>query len=764
MTERTTGDSGDDTGENSPGQDPWRDLGITPESDEPFFDEASFDEPSFDELLFPGADTSTVNPQNPAPAVPTGKRPKAPKLRRGASSESREATPIAEPPRTEVLPVPQAHPGAEELPVAEEMPTAGHPVTRPLPHIEPVPEKTASEDITPTESFSAVPTERPAPRRPRTVATSLPPILPDGPPPVAPTPPPAAEPQATRPEEPLEPRSAFERTAGKRAVPDTSLLPEFEPPVAAEADPEAAPDVPDTAANDFSELLSGLQTDSISVVPTEPVAAEEREEGDTAEVPRRRRTYDASVPDEQDPAVLAALGVPASGILAAGDRTGEAARGPLRASAAGSGGSGGSGGGTPSGSSVPPERPSARARAIAGGVVGVVALSLLGFGTWAGLAAGGNAPSEAGPSTTPTPSEPPTEEPSPTPTPTEPTGPIRMLAMGEMVAHESVSENARTDSGFDFGPLFSELDPLLGTADATFCAQPIPSAGEAFGIAGFPQYNAPTQFATTLGDTVGCDLVSLAGPNAADRGADGIRATLDAWEATEPKIVSGTNRTPEEQRGVRYGEIRGVKTALVSFTERLNQVTDAGLVNFVGDTQLVADLITEARANADVVLVATSWGEEGTSELAQRQRLFAQQVADLGADMILGTGSHVIQPAEWLERPDGGRTLVWYSLGSLMGSPLSLPERIGAVASVELVQEGGRWTVANPTAALTYLHYAWTPEQQAANELLARTDLRAVPLAGAQALLDQDRWGTTVQAETERIAGILGPDVTVTAG
>ncbi len=93
MTERTTGDSGDDTGENSPGQDPWRDLGITPESDEPFFDEASFDEPSFDELLFPGADSSTVNPQIPVPAVPTGKRPKAPKLRRGASSESPDIGP-----------------------------------------------------------------------------------------------------------------------------------------------------------------------------------------------------------------------------------------------------------------------------------------------------------------------------------------------------------------------------------------------------------------------------------------------------------------------------------------------------------------------------------------------------------------------------------------------------------------------------------------------------------------------------------------------
>ncbi|MEB4615095.1 CapA family protein [Leucobacter sp. M11] len=402
---------------------------------------------------------------------------------------------------------------------------------------------------------------------------------------------------------------------------------------------------------------------------------------------------------------------------------------------------------------------------IAGGVVGVVALSLLGFGTWAALNAGGDvaeAGSGAKPTPTPTQTEP---EPSEAPTPTEPTGPIRMLAMGEMVAHESVSENAKTPAGgYDFAPLFAELDPLLGDADATFCAQPIPSAGVDFGIAGFPQYNAPTEFATTLSDTVGCDLVSLAGPNAADRGADGIRATLDAWQQTEPKIVSGTNRTPEEQRGVQYGEVRGVKTALVSFTERLNQVTDAGLVNFVGDTQLVTDLITEARANADVVLVAANWGEEGTSELAQRQRNFAQLVSDLGADMILGTGSHVIQPVEWLDRPDGGRTLVWYSLGSLMGTPLSLPERIGAVASVELVPDGEGWTVANPSATLTYLHYAWTPEQQAANELLARTGLKAVPLAGAQALLDEDRWGTTVQAETERIAGILGPDVAINAG
>ena len=40
--------------------------------------------------------------------------------------------------------------------------------------------------------------------------------------------------------------------------------------------------------------------------------------------------------------------------------------------------------------------------------------------------------------------------------------------------------------------------------------------------------------------------------------------------------------------------------------------------------------------------------------------------AEGGADVVIGTHPHVIQPCEHISRGDGGQTLVCYSLGNLV--------------------------------------------------------------------------------------------------
>lgn len=407
-------------------------------------------------------------------------------------------------------------------------------------------------------------------------------------------------------------------------------------------------------------------------------------------------------------------------------------------------------------------RAAKRRRGIVLLVLGVALLTIAGVALWAALKSSPPADS-ATESSEQTPAQPDSPEAEVEVVPEKPEA-IRISAMGDMLPHDSINLNAETSDGsWDYGQFFTGIMPQLETADAIFCNQEVPSAGEEFGITGYPVFNAPHKFAEDLSNEVGCDLVNLANNHAADLGAPGIAATRGLWDNLDLLSISGANRTVDEQNTIMYGEVGGVTTALVSFAEYSNIAIDDVSLNLMGDTELVQRLMNEARANAQLVLVSAHWGTEDSHTVNGQQRGFAQTVADLGADVVLGTGPHVLQEVDWLDRADGGKTLVWYSLGNMLNTQLSLPQLTGIVASFEIMpaENDGPATVQNPTAVLTYMHYDWTDEEAAAGDLLARNNLSIQPVTASDELLARTSFGVTAAELATEQAQILGPHVTV---
>ena len=78
----------------------------------------------------------------------------------------------------------------------------------------------------------------------------------------------------------------------------------------------------------------------------------------------------------------------------------------------------------------------------------------------------------------------------------------------------------------------------------------------------------------------------------------------------------------------------------------------------------------KARENADVVIVSCHWGIEYDYHPNTFQKNMAKQLADAGADVIIGTHTHTLQDVEYIQRADGKRTLVAYSLGNFVSGML----------------------------------------------------------------------------------------------
>lgn len=341
---------------------------------------------------------------------------------------------------------------------------------------------------------------------------------------------------------------------------------------------------------------------------------------------------------------------------------------------------------------------------------------------------------------------------------------IRLIAVGDQLPHDSVNQNAKqADGTYNYMPFFSEVKPFFDKADIHFCNQEVTSAGASFGISGYPVFNAPTQFAKDL-STLGCDVINRANNHAFDKGQAGINATLDAWDGLQKKAIAGSNRSQAEQDTIRYFTVKGVKFAFLAYAEYSNIATTNPYAVNIYSADLATRQLAEARKNADVVLVSMHWGTEYSPTENAMQKNAATLLANNGADIVIGTGPHVLEPVARLPKAGGGETLVWYSLGNFLNTQLDIESLIGGIAVMDFTvpKDGGKPTLDKVGFLPTYMHYEWTPAQKAAEDLLSRKNLKIYPLDKAAEAMARSQNNTTPEAQQERVKAILNAHTPVT--
>ncbi|MDX1807598.1 MAG: CapA family protein, partial [Paenisporosarcina sp.] len=109
------------------------------------------------------------------------------------------------------------------------------------------------------------------------------------------------------------------------------------------------------------------------------------------------------------------------------------------------------------------------------------------------------------------------------------------------------------------------------------------------------------------------------------------------------------------------------------------------LINLI-DLPLIQQNVDTAKNLSDVVVVSMHWGNEYESMPSLFQLDLAQKLSDMGVDIIIGHHPHVLQPMDWIERPDGSKTLVMYSLGNFLSGQVGLDKRIGGIGGIEVTK------------------------------------------------------------------------------
>ncbi len=338
---------------------------------------------------------------------------------------------------------------------------------------------------------------------------------------------------------------------------------------------------------------------------------------------------------------------------------------------------------------------------------------------------------------------------------------IRVLAAGDFIAHDTINEWAKQpDGSYDYMPFMSNFTDIFHAADIRFCNDANLNGGAAYGISGWPKFNSPTEFARDMG-RVGCNMVNDGTNHSFDRTQAAINASIDAWNAVPNMLaVVGQNKDMAEHDAVHYFTIKGVKFAFLAYTTYLN--TDAPAQNNYGvnvySNAFAKQQIDTAKANgAQIIIASVRWGVEYSTSISESQKQTAQFLADQGVSLILGHGSHELEPVQTLTGIGGNKTVVWYSLGDFINTQLPAETLFNGLAVIDYDKNTKQIT--DMGFLPIYMHYEWTAAQAARqnnDDLLARHNLQMYLLDNAtQAMIDSQQLKTTVTAQRERMQNTL---------
>ena len=288
-------------------------------------------------------------------------------------------------------------------------------------------------------------------------------------------------------------------------------------------------------------------------------------------------------------------------------------------------------------------------------------------------------------------------EPTETEAPTETTlpEPEKVIAtatistQGDLLMHSPVFATAKqADGTYDFDSIFKYTKDLVSSADYA-----IANLETTFGGPEHPHVNnqsfcCPDELAVDAAEA-GYDMLLTANNHSGDSMGDGLIRTLEVTRAAG--LATLGSQMPGENR-YSIVEIYGMKIGMVAYTwscrvgetnfslNGLLPITDEGQMNYYSNAnpeklyteaeQIMADMKAEG---VDATMMFIHWGNEYEIKENQLQRTIAQELCDIGFDVIVGGHAHVVQPMALLEStvdPEH-KTVCIYSLGNAVSNQRS---------------------------------------------------------------------------------------------
>ena len=250
-------------------------------------------------------------------------------------------------------------------------------------------------------------------------------------------------------------------------------------------------------------------------------------------------------------------------------------------------------------------------------------------------------------------------------------------AVGDIML-DGTARPVLAEHGYDYPfalmrPLFSGSQIVFGNLEGPLTNRGKPEQDKQY------VFRSPPAKVSAALLNAGFNVVSLANNHTLDYGADGLAQTIEVLDETGIRHV-GAGADLMAARQPAMFEIEGQRVAILAYSMTLPENFFAGknrAGTAFGHEDQVRDDVMAARKQADIVLVAFHWGQEGKTALRDYQTRLGHLAIDSGASAVIGHHPHILQG---IERYKDG--IILYSLGNFTFGSYSMSSARSAVAKL----------------------------------------------------------------------------------
>ncbi|MCR5430957.1 MAG: CapA family protein [Lachnospiraceae bacterium] len=252
---------------------------------------------------------------------------------------------------------------------------------------------------------------------------------------------------------------------------------------------------------------------------------------------------------------------------------------------------------------------------------------------------------------------------------------------GDLMCLKGQQYDAGKKGRYDFSPSFSYVKPIFKTSDfvcanlETLISESNPLTRNQLEENEQPQCNGPKAYLSAL-KKAGFDMLVTANNHTCDWGPEGITETKKQLDETGFANVGTHYNAEGDAAGERFSvfDVNGIKIAVLSYTHHMNQrakmTSDemTAMVHLFSKEAVKSDIADAREKGADFVVVYLHYGSENVLEANSTQVRDSDYVAEAGADLIIGSHPHCLQPCKYIKTSDGRKVLCMYSLGNFVSS------------------------------------------------------------------------------------------------
>ena len=270
---------------------------------------------------------------------------------------------------------------------------------------------------------------------------------------------------------------------------------------------------------------------------------------------------------------------------------------------------------------------------------------------------------------------------------------LRLVFAGDVMGHlpQIKSAEVKVNEAYDYKPCFKYVKPILERADLAIGNLEVTLPGKP-PYTGYPQFRSPDDLARDLA-WAGFDILVTSNNHSNDAGKDGVIKTIETVKANG-MFQTGTFKDIDERSALYPLMVykNGFKIAFLNYTYGTNGIptTAPVIVNLIDTVQMRKDLEEAKSMRPHAIIVVMHWGLEYQLAENAEQRQIAKFLLRHGADLIIGSHPHVVQPIKEETVTDIAgkvkKATVVYSLGNFISNQTKVHTDGGILFETSLIK------------------------------------------------------------------------------